>query len=96
MKLKNGTTVPAEFFIHLLGVVCNRGEIEKFQVIQEDYNKIRIDAVIHNQIPDDYLHDIDAKIRVVMGQECEITWNFVTEIPKTKSGKYRYTISKVI
>lgn len=94
-KLKNGSQVPAEFFIHLLGVVCNKGEIKKFQIIQEDYNKIRIDVVSHNNISDGFFHEIDKKIRVVMGFDCEITWNFVDEIPKTKSGKYRYTISKV-
>ena len=94
-KLKNGTQVPAEFFIHLLGVVCNNEKIKKFQVIQENYNKIRIKVVSQNTVTGDYTHDIDKKIKVVMGQECEIIWNFVDEIPKTKSGKYRYTISKV-
>lgn len=94
-KLKNGTHVPAEFFIHLLGVECNKGEIKKFQVIQEDYNKIRIAVVINNKIPDDYTQDIDEKIRVVMGPECEITWNFVDDIPKTKTGKYLFTKSEI-
>ena len=91
----NGTTVPAEYFIHLLGVVCNKGEIEKFQVVQEDYDKIRIAAVTGKELPDHYRHDIDAKIRLVMGEECKIEWDFVDDIPKTASGKYLYTKSMV-
>lgn len=94
-KLLNGTHVPAELFIHLLGVVCNKGVIKKFQVVQEDYNKIHVNIVPNAHISYDYTQDIENKIRVVMGQGCEITWNLVNEIPKTKSGKYRYTISKI-
>ena len=26
-----------------------------------------------------------------MGKNCEIVWDFVDEIPKTKSGKFLYT-----
>jgi phenylacetate-CoA ligase len=93
--LNNGTTVPAEYFIHLLGVVCNKGEIEKFQVIQEDYDTIRILAVPKDEVSDHYRSNIDAKIRLVMGQGCKIKWDFVDDIPKTPSGKYLYTKSLV-
>ena len=93
--LNNGTTVPAEYFIHLLGVVCNNGEIEKFQVIQEDYDNIKILAVPKGEVPDHYRSNINAKIRLVMGQECQIKWDFVDDIPKTVSGKYLYTKSLV-
>jgi acyl-coenzyme A synthetase/AMP-(fatty) acid ligase len=30
-----------------------------------------------------------------MGQECQIKWDFVDDIPKTVSGKYLYTKSLV-
>ena len=42
-KTKDGTIVPAEFFIHFVGVVYNKGYIDKFQLIQEDYDRIIID-----------------------------------------------------
>lgn len=94
--LKNGTTVPAEFFIHLLGVVCYDGrQFNKFQVIQEDYTVIRINVVTQKEILDQYKNEVDAKIRVVMGPECKIIWNIVEDIPKTSSGKYLYTKSLV-
>jgi phenylacetate-CoA ligase len=94
--LKNGTTVPAEFFIHLLGVVCYEGSgFERFQVIQEDYDKIRINIVAQKEISEHYKKDVDEKIRVVMGQECIILWQKVDDIPKTPTGKYLYTKSLV-
>jgi len=94
--LENGTTVPAEFFIHLLGVVCyEQGGFEKFQVIQEEYNEIQINVVTRKEISDQFKNDNNEKIRVVMGPECKIIWNFVDEIPKTPSGKYLYTKSLI-
>lgn len=94
--LNDGKTVPAEFFIHLLGVVYNEEVgIEKFQVIQEDYSQIRIKIVSNNQLVDSYKSDIEKKINLVMGSDCRIIWEHVDDIPKTSSGKYLYTQSLV-
>lgn len=93
--LKNGATVPAEFFIHLLGVVCNTGEIKQFQVIQEDYDSIRIPVVVGPKFTEEYRKDVESKIKVVVGANCNITWDFVDSIPKTPTGKYQYTKSLV-
>jgi phenylacetate-CoA ligase len=91
--LKNGTIVPAEFFIHLIGVVCNNGFIKKFQVIQEDYNIIKILIIPEKDIKDRERTDIEDKIKFAMGQDCKITWEIVDEISKTPQGKYQYTKS---
>lgn len=93
--LKNGATVPAEFFIHLLGVVCNTGEIKQFQVVQEDYDRIRILTVIGAGLTEEYRKDVESKIKVAVGLDCEITWDFVDSVPKTPTGKYLYTKSLV-
>jgi len=93
--LKNGATVPAEFFIHLLGVVCNAGEIKQFQVIQEDYDRIRILVVMGAGLTEEYRKGVESKIKVAVGSDCEITWDFVDSIPKTPTGKYLYTRSLV-
>jgi len=90
----NGTTVPAEFFIHLIGVVCHTGVIKKFQVIQEDYRNIRILVVLQNELPKSYREKVGGKIRKVMG-DCDIVWDAVDDIPKNPSGKYTYTRSLV-
>jgi phenylacetate-CoA ligase len=90
---KDGTIVPAEYFIHLIGVVCNSGSIKKFQVIQEDYLKIKIRVVPNGIIKEDEKKNIEEKIKILMMQDCTILWEFVTEIPLLKSGKYLYTKS---
>jgi phenylacetate-CoA ligase len=92
--IHNGTTVPAEFFIHLIGVVCHTGAIKKFQVIQEDYRKIRILVVLQSELPKSYREDVGSKIRKAMGN-CDIVWDTVDDIPKSPSGKYSYTRSLV-
>lgn len=92
---EDGTTVPAEFFIHLIGVVCNKGFIKKFQVIQEDYSIIKILVILEGEINESEKKDMEDKIKLVMGQDCKITWDFVKEIPNTKTGKYLYTKSLV-
>jgi phenylacetate-CoA ligase len=85
---KDGTVIPGEFFIHLIGVVCNKGFIRKFQVVQEDYEKIRLFLVPEGAIDEHDKRDINDKLRVVMGDNCKIIWEIVDEIPKLKNGKY--------
>ena len=92
---EDGTIIPAEFFISFIGVFWKKGLIKKFQVIQEDYNKIRFLAVLAGNINESEKKYIEDKIKVAMGKGCEITWDFVDDIPKTKSGKYLYTKSLV-
>jgi phenylacetate-CoA ligase len=90
--LKNGTRIHGEYFTHLFYL---KDWVEKFQIIQEDYSKIRLMVVARGEVSDHCKHDIDTKIRLVMGQECKIEWNFVDSIPKTATGKYLYTKSLV-
>lgn len=88
---KDGTIIIGYFFVHLMGVILNKGYIKKFQVIQEEYDKIRVLVILNKILPDAEKRMIEDKIRIQMGQECKIIWDFVDDIPKTKSGKYLYT-----
>ena len=92
--LEDGTMIPGEFFIHLIGVVLNDGKIKKFQVIQDNYREIRI-LVVCDKLNQTEIKNINHKIRIVMGKNCNIEWDFVEDIPKTKSGKYLYTKSLI-
>lgn len=92
---KDGSIVIGYFFVHLVGVLLNKGYVKKFQVIQEDYDKIKIRAVINNVLPDPEKAEIEQKIRVAMGSDCKIEWEYLASIPKTASGKYLYTQSLV-
>jgi phenylacetate-CoA ligase len=93
--LKNGTIVDSGFFILLFDEVSEEAGIEKWQVIQEDYDKIRIKVMFRGEIADQFKTDFDKKIRVGMGSECKIRWDIVDEIPKTPSGKFMNTQSLI-
>lgn len=93
--LEDGTVVPGEYFTHLMGVVYNRGFIRKIQVVQEDYRRVRILAVLEREMGDGEKEEIDEKIRLVMGQGCQVIWERVEDIPKAESGKYLFTRSMV-
>jgi len=92
---RSGRIVPSEYFIHLLGVVMNSGWVKKTQIIQEDYDHVIIRLVVYMHPSREVLEEIAGKIRLVMGQDCRVEFEFADEIAPSNSGKYRYTISKV-
>lgn len=98
---RDGSVVTPEFFIHIVGVVCNTGWIKRFQVIQEDYERIRI-LIVPTEAGADVaqqseaaMEDIRTKLRVCMGADCVIDFEFVETIEPSPSGKYLYTVSKI-
>lgn len=91
-KTSTGRIVPAEYFIHLIGVVLNTGLIKKFQVIQKSYDVIVLKIVAYNYLD---TAEIVRKIKLVMGEQCTVKVEMVNEILPSSSGKYRYTISEV-
>jgi phenylacetate-CoA ligase len=94
-KKSDGSVIMPEYFIHLIGVVCNNGFIKTFQVIQEEIQYVIIKLVMEGSVSTNDLEEIEDKIKLVMGTECRIEFRFVDEILKTKTGKFLYTISKV-
>lgn len=94
-----GEYIDPIYFIHLIGVVYNNDEIKRFQVIQDDYACITVKIILephvsHQQVKYT-LDQITAKIRLVMGNECAVSYEFVDEIPLTKTGKFLYTTCKI-
>lgn len=87
---ENGTVIHGEYFTHLFYL---RDWVESFQVIQEDYHRIGISLILRDN-PNEYeMKDIENNIKLVMGQDCQIRWDFVDEITKTSQGKHLYTRS---
>jgi phenylacetate-CoA ligase len=98
---QDGGVVPPEYFIHLIGVVLNDGWIKRFQIIQYDYDRIEVKIVSRNSVDNPALFyktelsQIYKKIVHVMGERCDVSFNFVDTIMESSSGKYFYTISHV-
>lgn len=92
---RDGTMVSALFFIHFIGVVFNDGNIEKYQVIQEDYDQVRIRFVAGEELSSGIKQDIEEMIHRAMGNDCRIVWERAADIPKTAEGKFLYVQSLV-
>lgn len=89
-KRKDGAKIDGEYFTHLFYGVP---QVEKFQVIQNDYEEISINLQVKESLDNKVEQEIKSNIRVVMGETCNITINYVDKVLPTKSGKYLYTIS---
>jgi len=94
-KTKSGDLIPSEFFIHIIGVVFNSGFIDKFQVIQKKFDLVVIKIVLQKECNREKIGGISSAIKKVMGDVCEVKYEFVDEIAPTKNGKYMYTICEV-
>jgi phenylacetate-CoA ligase len=98
---KDGTAISPLFFVHFVGVVHNSGLFEKYQIIQEDSERILVKLVLAEGVKplgDAVQHSLE-KIRTdfgqVLGQETEITFSFEEDISPLASGKYVYAFSKI-
>jgi phenylacetate-CoA ligase len=96
---RDGTRVHGEYFTHLFYF---QTWLKKFQVVQEEYDRIRVFMVLDERGGDrsrdrcvHALSDIRNKIRFVMGEDCQIEFEAVEEIRLSPSGKHRYTLSHV-
>ena len=91
--LVNGKYFTALFFF--------REWVKKFQIVQDKHDHLLLRVVPLDETGDVLnirraeVQEIEDKIRLVMGPACKVTWDQVSDIPPTASGKYRYTISKV-
>lgn len=89
---KAGSKVYGAYFTHLFYYY---DWIKNFQVIQKDSSHILVKIVKIGDVNERALDDIRRKIKLVMGEECQIEFQFLDEIPKTRTGKQLYTISEV-
>lgn len=87
-----GDIVHGEYFTHLFYF---RDWVDEFQVLQTEVDHIDVYYVSRAEVNPRDVTDIDAKIRLVMGESCAIKWHKVDEVPRTPQGKMLYTRSLV-
>ena len=88
----NGTMIHGEYFTHLFYL---KNWVKQFQVIQEDYKTIVIKIVKKDKFEIVDKIEIENRIKLVMGDDSIIRWEFLDQIPTTVNGKYLYTKSLV-
>ncbi|MBN2280399.1 MAG: phenylacetate--CoA ligase family protein [Candidatus Marinimicrobia bacterium] len=90
---RDGSKIHGELFTHLFYFL---EAVTKFQVIQEDYAKFQINLEINSdQIDDKKIDILRQKINQIMEETCEIEIHIVNELPKLKSGKFQFVMTKV-
>jgi len=92
IRTPEGKIVPGEFFPHLMK---DFSDIARFQVIQEKLDLLVIKLVPTTESIEITKKRIDSEVRKVVGPAMVITYEMVSDIPLTATGKYRVTVSKV-
>lgn len=92
IRLKDGKMIPGEFFPHLMK---DYASVRKFQVVQENLNTVVVKIVKSSDFRNDDIESIKKLVRETLGNEMSIEYQFVEDIPLTRSGKHRVTISKL-
>jgi phenylacetate-CoA ligase len=94
-----GYVTPA-YVIHLIGVVHNPGCIRRFQLVQTSPVDYELRLEVEPDTPEQILADITNKIRrdlrAVFGSQSRIEIRQMKEIPASDSGKFLYTINKMV
>ena len=90
---KDGSLVHGEYFTHLF---YGENDVKKFQVIQETIDSITLKLVsIKQDANSSYIQTFIKKTKSILGENCIIDVDFVSDIPLPPSGKSIFTISKV-
>jgi phenylacetate-CoA ligase len=92
IKTHTGQMIPGELFPHLFKEFKG---INKFQVKQETLEAISISIVKNSLFDDSQINVINAEINRYSKNSLQINYIFVDEIPLTKSGKHRVTVSEL-
>jgi phenylacetate-CoA ligase len=93
-----GEQVDPMYFIMLFRMSWDAGSLRQFQVVQELDGSLTINLVPESgftatNIGFDYA-EITRKIRLVMGEDCVVRFERVSEIPLSASGKFPYIIRR--
>jgi phenylacetate-CoA ligase len=97
-RLRDGTVVPGEYFVHLVGVEStgrSRPWVRSFQVVQKSVDQIVFRVVLEGaDYPRDEWQRVQNDVRRVCG-DCRVDLEIVDEIALLPSGKFPYTVSEV-
>lgn len=92
IRTRDGKNIPGEFFPHLLKEI--RG-VRHFQVVQPNLDTLVIKIVKDPTFTDTELNLLRKEVGRLFGDSIDLVVEFVPEIPLTRAGKLRMTISHV-
>lgn len=89
---KDGGVVHGQFFV---GLLFFKPWVKEFKVIQRKHDLIEILVASVSSPDENDIAEITVKIKQVMGDDCQVKFTFVDDVPPSSSGKYLYTVSEV-
>lgn len=92
IRTPDGRILPGMFFPFLLKEVPG---VNQYQIVQRRLDRLDLSLVRGKAFTDDSLAMIHREIRKVLGDSIEVNCQFVDNIPLTRSGKTRLTISEL-
>ena len=92
IRTADGRYLPGEFFPHMLKDVPG---IARFQLVQRKLERLDLSIVRDANFNEDSLITIRQEVRKVLGDSIELDCHFVDDIPLTRSGKTRVTVSEL-
>lgn len=91
-KTKEGKIIDGAYFRHAIFFM---DWVKKYQIIQKKHDLIIFKIVKSKKHKEKDLKFAEKFVKLAMGKDSKIKWEFVKEIKPSKSGKYLYTWSEV-
>ncbi|MBV8156258.1 MAG: phenylacetate--CoA ligase family protein [Dyella sp.] len=92
IRTPDGRILPGEFFPHMLKDVPG---LSRFQLVQRQLDRLDLSIVRGEGFDDDSLAYIRRETAKVLGHQVALECHFVDDIPLTRSGKHRVTLSEL-
>ncbi len=91
-KTRNGRLVWGAFVIPMVPLL---GAIQQYQIVQETVDSLVFRVIPAGPMDEARFADIQQAVKTVLGENVAARLEFVDSLPKTPTGKHRYTISQV-
>ena len=92
LTLRDGRLISSSTLTHPFKPMYS---VEESQIIQEDYDHIRIKIVPNEKYQNTDDQHLIKEFQARLGSDVKIEIKIVDKVPRTKSGKFRWVISKV-
>ena len=76
-------------------IIANTSGIKQAQFIQDKIDEITLNLIRSENFSEDTISFLNSKMPEFFGEKVQIKYQFVNEIPKTASGKYRFSICNI-
>jgi len=93
-RTSKGRVISPVFFAHLMGVIFKDANIGKFQFIQKSLYKVEVKIETNSVLSNSFTEELKSKVRLAMGESCNVEIKHVKSISKTPSGKFRYAVNE--